>query len=214
MTDKQTVELTPREFEFYQAILNQVPMAELAVRMGTGGRPLSRQRLAKYRYQLADRGVIRRRGDVPKHSKVTEEYAWEPTGVPVVEKVALPAGARLRLAFPQEVQRHTEVPPIRLVMWEGWSVQGIPMRRPDGRGPKDALPTHRVVVVTDLARDVSRVFLARLRQPWKESDTRVLRLAGAGRHVRELTLMIACAVGVEAIMDEEEVTKRPTSRGK
>lgn len=195
------VELPPREFQVYRAIVDKVDMAELARRMGTGGRPLSRQRIAKYRGALRDRGVIRRRDDVPKFSKVTEEYAWEPTDIPVVERVELPAGARLRLAFPQEVQRHNEVPAIRLVLWEGWSVQGIPMRRPDGRGPKDALPTHRVVVIADLERGATRAVLVPLRSPWLESDTVALRLTGAGRHVQELTMMIACAVGVEAILD-------------
>jgi hypothetical protein len=149
--------------------------------------------------------VIRRRGDVPKFSKVTEEYAWEPTDVPGVERVELPAGSRLRLAMPQEVQRHTEVPAIRLVLWEGWSVQGIPMRRPDGRGPKDALPTHRVVVIADLDRSTQRAVLVALRQPWTESDTVALRLTGAGRHVQELTMMIASAVGVEAVLDRDVI---------
>ena len=171
---------------------------------------MTRQRLAKYRGQLADRGVIRRRGDVPKFSKVTEDYPWESTGVPVAEKVELPAGSRLRLAFPQEVQRHKDVPPIRLVLWHQWSVQGIPMRSPDGKGPKESLPDDRVVVVIDLERGSKRAVLVPLRLPWKESDTRALRLAGAGRHVRQLTLMIACAAGVEAIMDEQEVIKQPT----
>ena len=46
MTDQQTVELTPREFRVYKAIVDKIPMAELAKQMGTGGRPLSRQRLA------------------------------------------------------------------------------------------------------------------------------------------------------------------------
>jgi hypothetical protein len=202
---QQTVELPPREYQVYRAIVDKVPMAELAKSMGTGGRPLSRQRLAKYRGQLRDRGVIRRRDDVPKYSKVTEEYAWEPTDVPVVERVELPAGARLRLAFPQEVQRDQEVPPIRLVLWQSWSVQGIPMRRPDGKGPKDALPEHRAVVIADLERETERAILVPLREPWKESDTRALRLAGVGRHVREMTMMIACAVGVEAILDENVI---------
>jgi hypothetical protein len=199
------VELPPREFFVYKAIVEKIPMAELAKQMGTGGRPLSRQRIAKYRGALRDRGVIRRRGDVPKFSKVTEEYAWEPTDVPVVERVELPAGSRLRLAMPQEVQRHTEVPAIRLVLWEGWSVQGIPMRRPDGRGPKDALPTHRVVVIADLDRSTQRAVLVALRQPWTESDTVALRLTGAGRHVQELTMMIASAVGVEAVLDRDVI---------
>ena len=205
MTDQQTVELTPREFRVYKAIVDKIPMAELAKQMGTGGRPLSRQRLAKYRGQLRDRGVIRRRDDVPKYSKVTEEYAWEPTEVPVVERVKLPAGARLRLAFPQEVQRHREVPPIKLVLWKSWSVQGIPMRRPDGKGPKDALPTHRVVVIADLERDTQRPVLVPLRRDWSESDTQALRLSGVGRHVREVTMMIACAVGVEAVLDRNVI---------
>jgi hypothetical protein len=187
----------------YLGIVNKTPMAELAKQMGTGGRPLSRQRIAKYRGALRDRGVIRRRDDVPKYSKVTEEYAWVPTDTPVVERVELPAGARLRLALPQEVQRNQEVPPIRLVLWESWSVQGIPMRRPDGRGPKDALPTHRVVVIAHLERGTERAVLVPLREPWAESQTQGLRLAGAGQHVRELTMMIACAVGVEAVLTVE-----------
>lgn len=207
------VELTPREYLVYQAILNKVPMADLAVTMGTGGRPLTRQRMSKYRGQLVDRGVIRRRGDVPKFSKVTEEYPWEPTGVPVVEKTELPAGSRLRLAYPQEVQRCQEVPPIRLVLWKSWSVQGIPMRSPDGKGPKESLPEDRVVVVIDLERDSKRAVLVPLRHPWTESDTRALRLPGVGRYVRELTLIIACVVGVEAITDEQEVVRRPNMRG-
>lgn len=192
-------ELTERQWQVYEGIRSHRTPQQIAKDMR-----VTPQYVAQLRGELRDLGVIRQRGDLPTHGRYEEVYPWELIGdQPPAYKPALPPEARLRLEYPQDAQRDLTVPPIRHVRDDRWSVQGIPMARQDGKAPKDALPTHRVVVVTDLEAGTWRAFLAPVRVRWTESETAFhlqrMRLTREAR--RAITLMIAAAIGVESVFD-------------
>jgi hypothetical protein len=193
-------EVSDRMLEVLDAIRQRLTPAEAMRTLG-----MSRSHFNTTVRRLRDRGVIRRREDLPQHAVWSEEYPYEVTGEPVVYRPAIPPDARLRLAYPVDSQRDLTVPPVRHVRWDRWSVQGVPVLNFDGssgRRASDLVPEWRVVVVADLDHpepEEVQVFLASTHHRWSESVTD--RLGWDGEDRWEMTLVIACAVGVEAIMD-------------
>lgn len=191
------VELPARELAVYQGILDRKSAKQMASEMG-----ISATRVFAVRQKLVQLGVIRRCGALPPGITETRAYAWEP--VPDVQVAPLvPDAATVHLQYPVVTERDERVPPITLIRWGSWSVQGIPMVDQAGRRPKDAMPTHKVVVVTDLRRGTWRVFLAPARERWTESETafHLQRLGVTGEARQAITMMIASAIGVDAVFD-------------
>lgn len=192
-------ELTDRQWQVYEGIRDEKSPKEIAADMGG----VTTSYVTQLRGELRDMGLIRQRGELPAHGRYEDVYPWELTSEqPPIYKPALPPKAVLRLEYPRDAQRDLTVPPIRHVWWGRWSVQGIPMARPDGKSPKDALPEHRVVVLTDLATGLFRAFVVHARRPWREELTRAM-LEGVVTtgHMSAMTLVIAAAVGVESVLD-------------
>jgi hypothetical protein len=202
----EPIALTERQWEVYEGIRAQQTPAQIAALMG-----VSTQYVTQLRAELRDLGLIRQRGDLPAHGRYEDVYPWELTSEqPPAYKPALPPKARLRLEYPQETRQDLTVPPIRQVWWGPWSVQGIPMARPDGKAPKDALPEHRVVVVTNLDTGLHYAFVIRVRRPWPQMLTEaMLETVVTSEDMAPMTLVIAAAIGSEAVLTPP-TDKEPT----
>lgn len=173
---------------------------EIATALG-----VSPQRVHAIRLELTNIGVIRRIGDIPKKANASGAYPWvQATDVDVHQRQPDLPRLRLRLAYATDSQRDLTVPPIWHVRWGRWSVQGVPCLdlacNPD-RAPR--VPAHRAVVVAELGPDGepenALAFLASTQHPWSESDT--FDHVEAGDEIPGLTMVIACAVRVEAVLD-------------
>lgn len=206
-------EPTPRMRQVFDLISAGKSRQQIADELGIGT-----TRVTNITRKLIERGLIIRKGHIPAAARWTEEYPWE-----IVEdealatyRLALPQGARLRLAYPQETERDVSVAPARVIRWNRWTVQGLLMQRPDGKPPTELLADHRIVVIDDLKTGWGTQFRAprwRQEQPgqraptrWRESDTRRLpwpvdEYAAIANAPSDMTLVIACAIGVEAVMD-------------
>lgn len=192
-------ELSERQWQVYEGIKNLRTTTQISQDMG-----VTASYVAGLRDQLRAMGVIRRCGDLPAHGRYGEVYPWElVSDQPPTYRPALPPQASLRLEYPQDARRDLTVPPIRHVWWEQWSVQGIATARPDGLKPKDALPRQRVVLATHLPTGGQWAWVASIRRPWMESQTReVLAQWVVTEGDRQaITLVIAAAIGVESVLD-------------
>lgn len=193
-----TVEVSGRMLDVLDTITRQLLPREALTELG-----MSRSQFGANVRKLRERGVIRRLGSLPDDAQWSLEYPYEVTGVPVVYRQELPPKAQLRLTYPVDSQRDMTVPPVRHVRWGSWSVQGVPLLNLDGtsgRSASDRVPHLRAVVAADLANPRwVEVFLASTRVRWSETQT-----AGEGwdgPECRDMTLVIACAVGVEAVLN-------------
>jgi DNA-binding MarR family transcriptional regulator len=198
--------LTDAEWSVFRCISENMRPSQIAAELR-----ISPSYVTALLAQLRDKGVIRRRGHHPEDAELDRRYAYyEVTpGAEPAHKPSLPPAAKLDVAYTVTSQRNQHVAPIRLIRWQGWSVQGIPILRPDGRRPKDALPDYLIVyIVTPDGGEI--LFLAPVRQPWRESDTR--------RHVTEgvtpeehraITQVIAWSIGVEAVLDITTTRETP-----
>ena len=151
--------------------------------------------------QLRNKGVIRRVGDLPPKSRYRFGYPWERVSdQPPLYKPALPPHAQLHLDYVPTSQRDRTVRPIRFVEWQCWTAQGVPILRRDGKHPKEALTEECALVLS--AYDLARVELVNLYQRWHESQT--VDIFGQGvtpGGVQPITLVIACAIGGEGVLD-------------
>ena len=196
------VELTSRQLEVFAGIQEGWSQRKIARSL-----LVSPQAVNNVVGELRDLGVIRRRGDVPETARVGEGYVWEPVpDMTVVPKVPLPPQARLKMVYAECSHKDLRVPPIRQVWWPEpeprWSVQGIPMRRPDGKPHWEAVSGERVVVVTHLLADQHWLWVARTQRPWRESQTELwLEMMVSGEVLPSMTLMIAAVLDTEAVMD-------------
>lgn len=179
----------------------------------------SPQLFNKYVQRLVEQGYIYRRTDIPAWVKWEDTYPYEPTGRPM-EYSPAPPDARLRLTWPSEKQGDLTVPTIRAVRWKDWLVQGVPILRLDGsagrsgRPPDDRIPNLRVVVISDVTSyydppipDDGICFLASAWERWRESDTK-LQIPLEDDSVG-MTRAIACALGVEAVIDVSKGEPQP-----
>lgn len=216
MESEPKVTLTPRQWEFYRALLDRRTTADIEAGRGIPT-PMARQQQHRYLKMLQELGCITASHSNPANEHVTDDYPWVPTDLVPTVRGRTPRGARLREVFPVESAARMTVTPIRIVIWptepvEGvrrWSVQGDPMFPPDGRGPRHALPTHRVVVVANLTTGGKwDMFPAPLparchadRNPlWSERLTTQHVTADpplTPAECRQLTLMIAAVIGEE-----------------
>jgi len=174
----------------------------------------SPQLFNKYVQKLVAQGYIYRRRDIPDWVEWAETYPYEPTGKPMAYSPP-PPDARLRVTWPAESQGDLTVPTIRAVKWGKWLVQGVPILRLDGsagrsgRPPDDKIPNLRVVVISDTTdlddppdADVDGiVFLASVRDRWRESDTVLQVPTQVEPDSVAMTRCIACALEVEAVID-------------
>jgi hypothetical protein len=195
-------ELTERQWDVYSGIRDRKTPAQIAADMG-----VTVSYVTQLRGELRDMGVIRRRGELPAHGRYEEVYPWElVSDQPPAYKPALPPKAKLRLEYPKDVARDVTVATIRHVWWPWpeprWSVQGLPTSRPDGRPPHEVLADQRVVLMTFLPHGelAQWSFPASTKLPWRESNTQKLVLV-TGEDYRAMTLLIAAAIGVDAVMD-------------
>ena len=220
------VALTDREWQLLDQLKAGRSTVETARAWGT-----SRQNVSNLYTALIAKGVIRHPSHV-EHLHWDEQYPWVfPDGVELRYRPALPPDATLRAVYPTDSTRDMSVATIRFVRWDagGFTVQGLPPRRPDNAPPRVKVPEHRVVWVTRDDDERSWSFAARIDQDWCESWTvRELRTdrvpkqrLGMSEYDREnLTLMIAAAVGVNAVLDlnapdhhSRAPRKNPTSLG-
>lgn len=206
--------LTPRQWEFYLALRERRTTADIAAGRARMA-PMKKQQQHRYLTQFIQRGIITLAKDNPMREHATTDYPWVPTELIPTVWPKPPAGGRLRVVYSVESTADMTVPPILLIVWPDkpvaglrqWSVQGVPMRHPNGLGPRHALPTHRSVVVANLTTGTEPdVFLARLplrrnaehNHYWSErlttqhvtADPPLTRL-----ECQTLTLMIAAVVG-------------------
>lgn len=195
----ERVELSPGLMALYLAIRAQKTPGRIERELG-----LHRQTQANQRAKLVALGVIVRRGDIHPSAPYTVVYPWQPTNViPVLPRY--PKGATFRDVYPVE-RKGVEVTPIAVVRWWDWSVQGVPVPRPDGRPVKSAAPEDRIVRVTNLDTGVTRgLFEVALGQRWTERLT-TAHVTGPLTPVesRELTVIIAAVIGdhgVEAVLE-------------
>jgi DNA-binding Lrp family transcriptional regulator len=198
--------LTDAEWSVFRCIAENMRPAEIARELR-----ISPSYVTALLAQLRDKGVIRRRGHHPDGAKRDQRYSYHEVtpGVEPVHKPSLPPEPKLDVAYTVTSQRNQRVAPIRLIRWQGWSVQGIPILRPDGKRPKDALPDYLIVyIVTPDGGEI--LFLAPVRQPWRESDT--LRHVTEGVTPEEhtaITQVIAWSIGVEAVLDISTTRETP-----
>lgn len=193
------VELTERQMAVYCGIQARKTPRQIATELG-----VSPQRVAAIRATLRDLGLIRQLQDLPAHGRYTEQYPW----VAVSEHDPIPK-LRLRLEHPQASSRDLTVATIRHVMWAVWSVQGLPMVRPDGVRAHEGLPDQRVVLITNLEAGAQWAFPASTSRPWLESDTLTMwREFVTEDDRRAMTLVIATAIGVESVFDLTDVRER------
>ncbi|MGH7743269.1 MAG: hypothetical protein ACREQ5_00405 [Candidatus Dormibacteria bacterium] len=197
------IELTVRQAQLYELILAKKTPTEIIEATG-----VTRQRLAIIRQQLITKGVIKERFTLPQAAVTEQDYPWVPA--PHVEKVGITLpDMQLRLAYAIDNQRKGDqtVPPIRTVRWNNWAVQGVPILNRNGtsgRSSAHLVPDLRVVTVDHLGTDSGVVFRASVREPWAETDTlRALAsfLGNSSALTRDLTLVIACAIGVDPVPD-------------
>jgi DNA-binding MarR family transcriptional regulator len=196
-------ELTPRMWQVFDAIKAGKLRHEIAEELGIG-----RSAVTNHMRKLVDCGLIRRRNDLPATARWDERYPWVVTEdeAHATYRLALPRDATLRLRYPQETERDVSVAPARVVRWQRWTVQGLLPQRPDGRAPWELLPEHRVVLI-DLLDDHGVVWSTEFRASrsmhWRESQTQFIAwpMTPSPEFVRDMTLVIACAVGVESLMD-------------
>lgn len=202
------INLSMRQAQLYELLLRKAEPPEIEKVTG-----LSRQRVAVIRQQLIDLGVIKNRFDLPPGAESTEDYPWVPT--PLIERVgmALP-DMQLRLTYATDTQRKGDqtVPPIRLARWPMpepyWFVQAVPCLNRNGTSGRSAahlVPSERAVLIDNLQTHWATEFRASVREPWAETDT--LRVLGKCRPglVEDMTLVIACALGVDPVADRTTV---------
>jgi hypothetical protein len=200
-------------------VVERLTPAQAMAKYGFG----SRQLFSNYVSKLVTLGYIYRRNDLPEWSRWEDTYPYEPTGKPF-QWTPVPDQAKLRLTWPAETQGDLTVPTIRAVRWGDWLVQGVPVLRLDGstgrsgRPPDDKTPNLRVVVISNVTEvadpptmDDGIVFLASVRDRWHESDTGTY--AGPFDDPVGMTRVIACALGVEAVIDVSEPERTHTTRG-
>jgi DNA-binding Lrp family transcriptional regulator len=193
--------LTDAEWSVFQCVARNLRPSEIAVELG-----ISTSYVTALLGQLRDKHVIRRRGVRPGEADFDMRYAYHEVtpGAQPTYRPALPPDAKLNPRYTVTAERDHRVAPVRLILWRGWSVQGIPMLRPDGRLPKQALPDHCVIYATHLAAGGDHLFLAPARRPWRESDTlrhEFLPPPVTTAQLTAITQVIACAIGVEAVLD-------------
>jgi hypothetical protein len=199
-------EISDRMQQVLDTLARQLTPSQAMAELG-----MSRSQFGTNVRKLRERGIVRRRDDLPLDAAWSQEYPYVLTGAPTTYRPAMPPEARLRLAYPVDSQRDLTVPPHRHVAWRQWSVQSAPLLNLDGssgRSASDRTPEFRVVVATDLAGlqaqpdEVDQAvgtFIASVRRRWSETATR--NLGWEGDEGRDMTLVIACAVGVEAVLD-------------
>jgi hypothetical protein len=190
-------QLSDRQWQVLECIKDLCTNREIRERLG-----MTPQVLSNIRRKLVEAGVITAVGDLPAGAGSRNGYPW------VVHEPwdrALPAGARLRMDYPAEHQRDLTVPGVTHITWGPWSVQSAIMLRDDGRPPKEALPDHRTLVVTDTLSDRRWCGVVPIGTPWREIDTLGLLARGTVRvtdsNRQAITKAIAAALGVEAVLD-------------
>lgn len=203
------VDLKDRQWRLLEALREQKMLPyEIADAWG-----VSRQNINNTLRELRDLGVIRRRADLGHWETHTfDRYPYEvERGVDVRYAPAVPPGAVLRAAHATDSTFDLSVPPIRFVRWRpaGWSIQAVPVLRPDGAYNRSKTPEHRLVWAH---RDDGRswCFPARIDATWPESETvRVFEQYPAPKYrlrlsvnLRvQLTLAIAAVMAVEPAFD-------------
>lgn len=153
--------------------------------------------------QLRDKHVIRRKGHHPDGAVTDRRYAYHEVipGVDPTRNPVVAPDAKLDIAYTVASERNHHAAPIRLIRWRGWSVQGIPTLRPDGKRPKEALPDQCVIYISRSGY-APVLLLAWLRRPWRESDTIAHGIPGVTEaQLTAITQMIAWSIGVEAVLD-------------
>lgn len=198
----QPIVLTARQWEAFEGVKNRKPPKDIATDMG-----VSRSYVTLLLADLTRLGVIiAPEGEMPLRS---EEYPWQLPDATLYYKPALPRAAKFRQDHPVDTERDLTVPPIRVVRWYEWTVQGILPLRPDGKPYKEALPDKRIVWAVHEC-GAERLFIASRREHWLESDTayHFHRLVTDSDR-QAMTQVIAAAIGTPALLDmstEQEAT--------
>lgn len=215
------IDLSQREWQLLEAMrLRETPF-DTAQKWGT-----TRQNVDNVRRELERKGAIIRRKDVPWWMFYSDEYPWViPDGLEVRYEPALPPNAELRAIYPRDSVGDMTVAPIRIVRWDdaGWTVQGLPTARRDGK--IKAMLERVVWCIHDDDRSWS--FPAWVEEPWMESFTREeltltrspdRQLVMDPELLRAMTEMIAAVIGVPAVLDitaaGEVAVPRPAYRGR
>ena len=206
-------QLSDPEWTVWEGVLAQKPPGQIAKEQ-----TWSPQYVSLLLGQLRDKGCIQRVGTLPSYGRYREQYPWTAReDDPPVYKPALPPVAKLRQEYIPTSQRDRTVRPIRIVEWLCVVVQGVPIARSDGKGPKEALTDRCVVVIDNVEVGTTwkypeMLFRASLRERWRESQTAALWPVGVTLgECRAMTLVIACAIGVEALLDLT-TTREDTSK--
>ena len=198
--------LPQRQQLYLEAVRDKKTPEQIAREWGT-----SRQNVDNTRRALIRKGLIHRRDGVPRWMKYAKKYPLQIVSKEVQQsRVLLPPEATLRELHPRESLIGLTLEPITVVKWpaQQLTVQGIPVIRPDLKRIRVAQPEHRIVwAVHDDGRQW--VFAANRLRMWAESHTvqEFIRNPGAPtwggdeEAVRNLTLVVAAAVGVEAALD-------------
>lgn len=204
------IDLSAREWALLDALRAQKIPADIAREWG-----VTPQRIANIIDSLREKGVILRTDQSRPGVMYSCGYPWTvPDGRDVRYQPALPPEAELRARYATDSRSDRSVPPIRIVRWDhgGWTVQGIPVCRPDGVSPSHSTPDEVVVwcVRDGDQQPRSWVFEARVGQRWLESRTVEqfehrpspryrLRLTPALRE--HLTVMVAAVLAVDPVLD-------------
>jgi hypothetical protein len=201
----EPIVLTARQWEAFEGVRDRRTPKDIATDMG-----VSRSYITLLLGDLQRLGVIIPTGQLTTpDAEQTEGYPWQPLERTLYYKPALPRAAKFRQDHPVDTERDLTVPPVRIVRWQEWTVQGILPLRPDQKPYKEALPDRRIVwAVHDAGAE--RLFTASRRDHWLESDTayHFHRLVTQSDR-RAMTQVIACAIGTPALLDmstEQEAT--------
>lgn len=202
------VDLSAREWQLLAAMRDRKPPLQIAEEWGT-----SRQNVDQVRRKLARKGVIVRDARIPRWMRYSEAYPWTVVdGLDVRYEPAVPPAAVFHVLYPAGQTEGLEVPPIRVVQWEGWTIQGLPAARTDGHvGAME----HRVVWCVQDGDARSWSFPAPVSRRdipvrWMEAHTvdefevkpsRKYRLRLTPGQRAGLTRCIAAVVGVEAVLE-------------